>query len=178
VSLVRDRVTWQGCGPQETDDHPFFAGELEPCMNGQAGAAGAYFGQDVRGRPRRAARRAAWNCEAVNGSTRSSFNTTICVLEALLEYERAPSGADRKSPRSVLAGRSTSSRAAFLAEGRPARWSSEIVKVAPRGRASPYDMVALRPAAGGLSILRRAGVEPDERVSEASWMRSSSEASA
>ena len=30
-----------------------------------------------------------WNCEAANGSTRSSFNTTICVLEALLEYELA-----------------------------------------------------------------------------------------
>src|SRR5207247_3911958 len=30
-----------------------------------------------------------WNCEAANGSTRSSFNTTICVLEALLEHERA-----------------------------------------------------------------------------------------
>ena len=36
-----------------------------------------------------------WNCEAANGSTRSSFNTTICVLEALLEYERA-SGAARR----------------------------------------------------------------------------------
>jgi hypothetical protein len=30
-----------------------------------------------------------WNCEAPNGSTRSSFNTTICVLEALLDHEAA-----------------------------------------------------------------------------------------
>ena len=30
-----------------------------------------------------------WNCEAENGSTRSSFNTTIDVLEGLLEHERA-----------------------------------------------------------------------------------------
>src|ERR1700722_9220325 len=28
VGLVRDRVTWQGCGPQEADDNPFFAGEV------------------------------------------------------------------------------------------------------------------------------------------------------
>ncbi|HEU4540911.1 MAG TPA: hypothetical protein VFR23_07260 [Jiangellaceae bacterium] len=33
-----------------------------------------------------------WNCEAENGSTRSSFNTTICVLEALLEWERVGGG--------------------------------------------------------------------------------------
>jgi hypothetical protein len=33
-----------------------------------------------------------WNCEAPHRSTRSSFNTTICVLEALLEYERAGNG--------------------------------------------------------------------------------------
>ncbi|MEQ8766493.1 MAG: hypothetical protein RL885_21445 [Planctomycetota bacterium] len=28
-----------------------------------------------------------WNCEGDRGSKRSSFNTTLCVLEALLEYE-------------------------------------------------------------------------------------------
>jgi hypothetical protein len=33
-----------------------------------------------------------WNCEAENGSTRSSFATTICVLEGLLEHERASGG--------------------------------------------------------------------------------------
>jgi len=41
VGLVRDRVTWQGCGPQEADDNHFFAGEVEPCINGQVGAVGA-----------------------------------------------------------------------------------------------------------------------------------------
>src|SRR5512136_29744 len=91
VGLVRDRVTWKGCGPQECDDNPFFAGELEPCINGQVGAVGAYFGQDV-GKiiDRLLAEQlpdGGWNCEAENGSTRSSFNTTICVLEALLEHE-------------------------------------------------------------------------------------------
>ena len=96
VGLVRDRVTWQGCGPPEADDNPFFAGEVEPCINGQVGAVGAYFGQDVRGIIDRLLAEqlpdGGWNCEVASGSTRSSFNTTICVLEALLEYERAVGG--------------------------------------------------------------------------------------
>ena len=49
VGLVRDRVTWKGCGPPECASNPFFAGEVEPCINGQVAAVGAYFGQDVRG---------------------------------------------------------------------------------------------------------------------------------
>lgn len=66
-------------------------------------AVGACFGQDVGvgfANPRIIARLLAeqlpdggWNCDAADGSTRSSFNTTICVLEALLEHERAGGGA-------------------------------------------------------------------------------------
>jgi hypothetical protein len=48
-----------------------------------------------------------WNCEAAKGSMRSSFNTTICVLEALLEYERAvrssQEGADIVGDRAMAA---------------------------------------------------------------------------
>ena len=93
VGLGRDGVTWKGCGPQECDGNRFFVGEVEPCINGQVGAVGAYFGQDVQGIVDRLLTGqlpdGGWNCEAANGSTRSSFNTTICVLEALLEHERA-----------------------------------------------------------------------------------------
>src|SRR5712692_8321598 len=70
--------------------------EEEPCINGQVAATGAYFGQDVGSIVHRLLAEqladGGWNCEAENGSTRSSFNTTICVLEALLEYERAGCG--------------------------------------------------------------------------------------
>ena len=90
LSLVRENVTWQGWEAYE--GNRFFAGEVEPCINGQVAAAGAYFGEDVRGIiDRLLAEQLAdggWNCEAQHGSTRSSFHTTICVLEALLEYER------------------------------------------------------------------------------------------
>src|ERR671929_71276 len=80
--------TWHGL---EFVGNPFFAGEVEPCINGQVAASGAYFGQDVERIIDRLLGEqlpdGGWNCEAENGSTRSSFNTTICVLEALLEYE-------------------------------------------------------------------------------------------
>ena len=86
LALVRERVIWQWWNT------PFFAGETEPCINGQMGAAAAYFRQDIRSVIDRLLTErlddGGWNCEAENGSTRSSFNTTICVLEALLEYER------------------------------------------------------------------------------------------
>jgi len=99
VGLVRDRVTWRGCGPRECDGHAFFAGEVEPCINGQVAAVGAYFGENVRGIVDRLLAEqlsdGGWNCEAANGSTRSSFNTTICVLEALLAYERATGGSPK-----------------------------------------------------------------------------------
>jgi|SRR5580704_8745168 hypothetical protein len=52
----------------------------------------AYFGQEVGGIVGRLLSEqlpdGGWNCEAPKRSTRSSFNTTICVLEALLEHER------------------------------------------------------------------------------------------
>src|SRR5829696_6959980 len=93
VALVRDRVTWQGCGPPECDRNRFFRGEVEPCINGQVAASGSCFGQDVRALVDRLLGEqladGGWNCEAERGSTRSSFHTTICVLEALLEHERA-----------------------------------------------------------------------------------------
>src|SRR5207344_963589 len=79
VALVRDRVTWRGCGPAEVADNAFFAGETEPCINGQVGAAGAYFGEDVRGIVDRLLVEqlpdGGWNCAAPNGSMRSSFNS-------------------------------------------------------------------------------------------------------
>ncbi len=99
VGLVRDHVRWMGWDwdgtwrGQDFLGNPFFAGEVEPCINGQVMASGAYFRQDCqRILDRLLAEQlpdGGWNCEAENGSTRSSFNTTICVLEALLEYELA-----------------------------------------------------------------------------------------
>jgi hypothetical protein len=170
VGLVRDRVTWHGCGPPETDNHPFFAGEVEPCINGQVSAAGAYFGQDVQGIVDRLLAEqlpdGGWNCEAAHGSTRSSFNTTICVLEALLEYERAIGGGLEVTG-ARLRGQE------YLLERRLFRRRStgEMIERDRKGGAAwtrfafptwwHYDVLR------GLEYLCRAGVQPDERVSEA-----------
>src|SRR5262249_56766574 len=87
VGLVRERVTWQGCGPPEAEDNPFFAGETEPCINGQVGAVGAYFGQDARGiadrRPAEQLAAGGWNRAAPRRATRASVNTPRRVAEAL-----------------------------------------------------------------------------------------------
>ncbi len=40
---VREHCRWEHAG------QPFFAGEVEPCINGMTVALGAYFGQDVDG---------------------------------------------------------------------------------------------------------------------------------
>ena len=164
AGLVRERVTWKGCGPPECDGNPFFAGEVEPCINGQVAAAGAYFGQDVRGLVDRLLGEqlpdGGWNCEAPNGSTRSSFNTTICVLEALLAHERAGGG-----PPEVTAARLRGQE--YLLERRLFRRRStgEVIDSAWTRFAFPtwwhYDVLR------GLEYLRRAGVAPDERVAEA-----------
>jgi hypothetical protein len=91
VGLVRDHLTWHWWG-----DKPFFEGEVEPCINGRVVAIGAYFGQDVEGLIDRLLGEqmddGGWNCEAENGSLRGSFHTTICVLEGLLEHDRATGG--------------------------------------------------------------------------------------
>ena len=88
IDLVRSNVTW---GPG-FGDSPFFEGEVEPCIN-RVVALGAYFGE----RSDRLVDRllgeqlgdGGWNCEAERGSVRSSFHTTLCVLEGLLAFEQA-----------------------------------------------------------------------------------------
>jgi hypothetical protein len=76
----------------ELGGNPFFHGEVEPCINGGVLTLGAYFGRPSESLARRLVGEqlddGGWNCEAPK-SVRSSFHTTICVLEGLLEYERA-----------------------------------------------------------------------------------------
>lgn len=170
TGLVRKRVTWKGCGPQECYSNPFFAGEVEPCINGQVAAVGAYFGQDVRGIVEQLLTEqladGGWNCEAPKGSTRSSFNTTICVLEALLEYERRFG-----SSTEIMAARLRGQE--YLLERKLFRRRStgEVIKHDRKGGAVwtrfafptwwHYDVLR------GLEYLRNAGVAADDRVAEA-----------
>jgi hypothetical protein len=174
VALVRDRVTWQGWVAYE--GNPFFVGEIEPCINGQVGAVGAYFGQDVGGIIDRLLGEqlpdGGWNCEAENGSTRSSFHTTICVLEALLEYELSI-GSSPEVTGARLRGQE------YLLERRLFRRKStgEVIYSDRKDGSGGHDHPAFTRFAfptwwhydvlRGLEYLRRARVVPDERVAEA-----------
>jgi hypothetical protein len=170
VGLVRDRVRWRGWdwdGAWHGLDwlgNPFFAGEVEPCINGQVGASGAYFSQDIQRildyLLREQLADGGWNCEAERGSTRSSFNTTICVLEALLEYEQA--GGSRPGVQEArLRGQE------YLLERRLLwrKTTGEVIEPAWTRFSFPnwwhYDVLR------GLDYLRKAGATPDERVAEA-----------
>jgi hypothetical protein len=166
VGLVRDCVTWQGSA--EYDGNPFFVGEVEPCINGQVAAVGAYFKQDVQHIVGRLLTEqqpdGGWNCE--DGSIRSSFNTTICVLEALLEYEQA-NGNQLEVTEARLRGQE------YLLERHLFRRRStgEVIERDRKGGASwthfafptwwHYDVLR------GLEYFRRAGVARDERMAEA-----------
>jgi hypothetical protein len=90
TALVAANCRW------EYDDLPFFDGEVEPCINGHTVTLGAYFGADVAGIVARLLvdqlDDGGWNCEMENGATVSSFHSTICVIEGLLEFEQATGG--------------------------------------------------------------------------------------
>jgi hypothetical protein len=169
VGLVREHVTWARCGPAECNDNRFFEGEIEPCINGQVAAAGAYFGQDVSGLVERLVSEqlsdGGWNCDAERGATRSSFNTTICVLEALLEYERAL-GASSEVTAARLRGQE------YLLERRLFHRLS-TGEVIERDRRSGADLRQFAfpgwwhyDVLRGLEYLRAAGVAPDERMAD------------
>lgn len=160
IDLVRHNVTWGS----EFANSPFFEGEVEPCINGRVVALGAYFGE----RSDRLVDRllseqlgdGGWNCEAERGSVRSSFHTTICVLEGLLAFARAFGD-------SVALAHARKSGEEYLLERRLLRRLStgDIIDPAWTRFAFPplwhYDVLR------ALDHLRAAGVQPDERLDEA-----------
>ncbi len=157
IGLVATSCRW------EHEGQAFFDGEVEACINGQTLSIGAYFGADVDGL---AARLLAdqlndggWNCWTEQGATVSSFDSTICVLEGLLEYERSAGrvavaaarsrGEEYLLQRMLFRRKSTGDVTVptWLEFSWPPRWHYDVLR--------------------GLDHLRRAGDAPDERVAEA-----------
>ena len=148
---------------KEFGEKPFFEGEVEPCINGGTLALGAYFGHPTESLARRLVGEqlddGGWNCEAPK-SVRSSFHTTICVLEGLLEYERAVGskpeiasarrrGEEYLLERALFRRRTTGEVAnpAFLKFAYPPRYHYDVLRA--------------------LDYLRDADVQPDTRVGDA-----------
>jgi len=158
VAQVRDHSRWEHAG------QPFFSGEVEPCINGMTVVLGTYFGQNVDPIVERLIGEqledGGWNCEAENGSVRSSFHSTIRVLEGLLAHERATGG----SPKSIAARRRGEE---YLLKRKLFRRRStgEVVDPAWLQFSFPtrwhYDVLR------GLEYFRATGDRPDARMDEA-----------
>jgi hypothetical protein len=141
---------------------PYWEGEVEECINGRTVADGAYFGVDVSSIAGRLVGErlddGGWNCERANGSVRSSFATTINVLEGLLEYERSTGGTPqsrdaRRSGEEFLLERGLFRR---LSTGKPA--DEQFL------RFHVSEPVALRrPAGSGLLPFDRRRARPQAR---------------
>lgn len=162
VRLIGANSRWDHAG------EPYWEGEVEECINGRTVADGAYFGVDVSSIVRRLVGErlddGGWNCERVNGSVRSSFATTINVLEGLLEYERDTGGTPesrdaRKSGEEFLLERSLFRR---LSTGEPADERFLCFMYPNRWR---YDV--LRALDYFRSAAALTGVAPDARLGEA-----------
>jgi hypothetical protein len=162
VELIGKSARW------DEGNQPFWDGEVEECINGQTVANGAYFGIDVSGIVNRLLTErqedGGWNCQRAEGSVRSSFATTINVLEGLLEYEKATGGSPevktaRKSGEEYLLKRHLFKRLTtgepaddeFLRLVYPTRWHYGILRALDYFRA----------------VSQLTGDEPDRRLQEA-----------
>lgn len=162
VAAIAQSSHWEEGG------QPFWQGETEECINGRIVADGAYYGVDVSLIVRRllgeCQEDGGWNCERRSGSTRSSFASTINVLEGLLAYERAVGGdaevrAARLSAEEYLLQRGLFRRrgsgepadSRFLSLLHPHRWRYDILRALEHFR-----------AAGELT-----GTPPDPRLGDA-----------
>lgn len=142
---------------------PFLHGETEPCINGRILGIGAYFKEPNDALADQLLveqlEDGGWNCEAPK-SQRSSFHTTICVLEGLLEYERAQGKSarvtkarkraenyllERSMFRSLRTGRVLNQR--WLRFSFPTFWHYDVLR--------------------GLDYFRNAGIKADGRASDA-----------
>jgi hypothetical protein len=151
---------------EEFRDKPFksfFEGEVEPCINGGTLALGAYFGRPNESLLRRLVSEqledGGWNCEAPK-SARSSFHTTICVLEGLLEYERAVGPATEVAAARWRGEKYLLERGLFRRQSTGAVANPEFLELAFPSR---YHYDILR----ALDYFRNAGAPPDARVSDA-----------
>jgi hypothetical protein len=158
VDRVRKHVTWY-----QLDGRSYFDGETEPCINGRILATGAYFGEPSKRLLDRLLGEqlpdGGWNCEAPTSQC-SSFHSTICVLEGLLEYERACGRSPAVTKARTLAQDYLLQRRMF----RSLKTGDVIDRSWTRFQFPPsYHYDVLR----GLDYLRSAGVKPDERVAEA-----------
>jgi hypothetical protein len=162
AELLAEHSRW------EYDDLPYWGGEVDCCINAWTLANGVWLGADVSGIVdwfvEHRLPDGGWNCEWVEGSTRSSFHSTLNTLKGLLANDVATGGTDatreaRHSGEEYLLSRGLFRR---LSTGEavapwvdhfayPFRWTYSVLNAADYFReATRFD-----------------GVAPDERMAEA-----------
>jgi hypothetical protein len=158
IDRIDQRLVFRRLG-----NRPFLHGETEPCINGRILGLGSYFKEpnDALAKQLLAEQLedGGWNCEAPQ-SRRSSFHTTICVLEGLLDYEQA----GRKSA-AVTKARKRAEK--YLLERRMFRSLRTGEVIDKRWLRFSYPTFWHYDVLRGLDYLRNAGILPDSRVREA-----------
>jgi hypothetical protein len=153
IALIDKNARWEHAGQR------YFDGEVEPCINGRVIETGAYFGVDVKPIVDRILTErladGGWNCEAENGSVRSSFDTTINVLDGLLEYGSAEAAEARRGGEEYLLERGLFRRKStgdvidpgYLEFAFPFYWHYDVLRA--------------------LDYFRKTGATPDPRLADA-----------
>lgn len=173
VELLAENSRW------EYEDLPYWGGEVDCCVNGMTLANGVWLGADVAALAdwfvEHRQPDGGWNCEWVEGSTRSSFHSTLNSLEGLLDHEIATGGTDatraaRRGGEEYLLERRLTRR---LSTGEPPgpwvdhlaypfRWLYSALNAAEHlRRASLLDGAAPDPRAADAIELVRAARQPD-----------------
>ncbi len=158
IALVREHGRW------EHDGQAYFDGEVEACINGRTVTVGAYFGQDVQGIVDRLLSEqledGGWNCFTEYGSVRSSFDSTLCVLEGLLEHEQAGHGSAE-----VTSARQRGED--YLLERRLLRRLSTGEVIHPHWLQPAFPVTYAYDVLRVLDYFRLTGQSPDPRMEEA-----------
>jgi hypothetical protein len=145
------------------NNRPYLHAETEPCINGRILGLGAYFDEPNDALAQRLLSEqladGGWNCEAPK-SRRSSFHTTICVLEGLLEYQRT----GRKSP-AITNARQRGEN--YLLKRRMFRSLRTEKIIDKRWLRFAYPTFWHYDVLRGLDYLRDARIKPLQRVREA-----------
>jgi hypothetical protein len=168
----------------EYNGAPFWEGEVDCCINGFTLANGAWLGADVSGLERWFVEHrladGGWNCDWVEGSTRSSFDSTLNSLGGLLYYEIATGGTDELRAaragaeqylleRRLLFSKSTGQLVdpAVTGFAYPFRWRYTALKAADYFRAAAlHDGRAPDPAlAQAIAVIR------DARQVDGTWLQ-------
>jgi hypothetical protein len=99
AAVLRDRRTAELLAEScrwEYENLPYWGGEVDCCINAWTVENGLWLGVDISGIVEWFIEHrlpdGGWNCEWVDGSTRSSFHSTLNSLKGLLAYDAARKG--------------------------------------------------------------------------------------